>query len=378
MRGQFHRVGEAADLLGVSVPTVKDLVRKKKLRAFRTPGGQLRVLADSLEELQQGPAVRSAREPSPVLQNKRERVEELGLEAQELRAGHEIRKLRQEDAAEARQKRADRQESARQAEQEAQRLELERQQLEIERHERAEHARAQAALRDFRQRWLAHADKRVTGFPGLCFRCPWLTPAQTKELAQALEAEIAKRSPDDEPRMQRIIEDVVDTFLAPLEILREIRRRREQALDRMLLKMSVSRTDSERVRAKALAREALRQVPLDATDDELLSKVQDAIAPISRAIEEREAREKREAAKQELIRWASITVGSYRRELHDERSITRQEASDEKLWAEITEDVRDELSQKLTGDESSEEVKELIHAVVDEAFDLEAPKEDQE
>jgi hypothetical protein len=119
-------------------------------------------------------------------------------------------------------------------------------------------------------------------------------------------------------------------------------------------------------------------VPLDATDDELLSKVQDAIAPISHAIEEHEAREKREAAKQEFIRWASLTVDNYKRELRDQDEISRQDYSDQALWGEITEDVRDELSQELTGDESSEEVKELIHAVVDEAFDLEAPKEDQE
>jgi len=378
MASQSYSVSEAAQVLRVSVPTLKRMIHAQELQAFRTPGKHLRITADSLERVQQGRPLRPVREVSPVLQNRRERVEELALEAQELRAGHEIRKLRQEDAAEARQKREERQESARQAQQEAQRLELEGQQFEIERQERAERARAQAALRDFRQRWLAHADNRVTGFPGLSFRCPWLTPPHTKELAQALEAEIAKRSPDDEPRMQRIIEDVVDTFLAPLEILREIRRRREHALDRMLLKMSVSRTDSERVRAKALAREALRQVPLDATDDELLSKVQDAIAPISHAIEEREAREKREAAKQEFIRWASLTVDNYKRELRDQDEISRQDYSDQALWGEITEDVRDELSQELTGDESSEEVKELIHAVVDEAFDLEAPKEDQE
>ena len=378
MRGQFHRVGEAADLLGVSVPTVKDLVRKKKLRAFRTPGGQLRVLADSLEELQQGPAVRSAREPSPVLQNKRERVEELGLEAQELRIHRDVRKLQEQDAAERRQKREERDERAREAEQEAQRLEFERQQLEIERQERAERARAQTALRDFRQRWLAHADKLLNGFLGAFFKYNWLTPQQRKELAEALEAEIAKHSPDDEPRMERIIQDTLASFVAPLEAQHEIARKREHAVDRMMLKLSFRATDSERGRARALAREAVKQMPLDADADELLSKAQDAIAPISRAIEEREAREKREAAKQEFIRWASLTVDNYKRELRDQDEISRQDYSDQALWGEITEDVRDELSQELTGDESSEEVKELIHAVVDDAFNLESPEDDQD
>jgi excisionase family DNA binding protein len=372
MPGQSYRVSEAANLLGVSVPTLKSLVRDKKLRAFRTPGGQLRVLADSLEQVQQGPALRPAREASPVLQNRRERVEELALEAQELRAGHEIRKLRQEDAAEARQKREERQERAREAEQEAQRLELEQQQLEIQRHERAEHARAQAALRDFRQGWFAHADKLLAAFT-----YAWLTLPQRKEITEALEAEIAKHSPDDERRMERIVQNSLASFVAPLEAQREIARRCGHALDRVLLKISVSATPSERVRAEALAREALRQVPFDADADELLTKAQDAIAPVSRAIEDREVREKRQASKQGFIRSAFVTVSFYKSELRDQDEISQHEYSDRVLWDGINEDVRHELSQELTGDESPQEVEGLIRSIVDEAFELEAPKEDQ-
>jgi len=312
-----------------------------------------------------------------VLQNKRERVEELGLEAQELRASHEIRKLRQEDAAEARQKREERQESARQAQQEAQRLELERQQLEIERQERAERARAEAALRDFRQRWLAHADKLLNGFLGAFFKYDWLTPQQRKEVAETLEGEIGKHGPDDEQRMSRIIQDTLASFVAPLEAQREIARRREHAVDRMMLKLSFKATDSERVRAEALAREALRQMPLDASADELLMKAQDAIAPISRAIQDREAREKREATRDQFIRSAFVTVASYKQELRDQDEISRQDCSDQALWDEINEDVRDQLSRELTGDESPQEVEGLIRSIVDEAFDLESPEEDQ-
>jgi hypothetical protein len=197
-------------------------------------------------------------------------------------------------------------------------------------------------------------------------------------MSEALEAEIAERSPDDEPRMQRIIDDTLATFVAPLEAQREIARRRGQALDRILVKISVRATPSERVRAEALAREALGQMPLDAGADELLSKVQDAIAPISRAIEEREGREKREAAKQEFIRWASITVANYKQELRDEGTILPQEYSDQGLWHGIVEDVREQLSQELTGDESPQEVDGLIRGIVDDAFDLESPEEDHD
>ena len=377
MASQSYSVSEAAEVLRVSVPTLKRMIHAEKLQAFRTPGNHLRITAESLERVQQGRPLRPAREVSPVLQNRRERVEELALEAQELRAGHEIRKLRQEDAAEARQKHEERQESARQAEQEAQRLELERQQFEIERQERAERARAQAALRDFRQRWLAHADKLLNGFLGAFFKYDWLTPQQRKELAETLEAEIGKHDPDDEQRMSRIIQDTLASFVAPLEAQREIARRREHAVDRMMLKLSFRATDSERVRAEALAREALRQMPLDASADELLMKAQDAIAPISRAIEDREAREKREATRDQFIRSAFVTVASYKQELRDQDEISRQDCSDQALWDEINEDVRDQLSRELTGDESPQEVEGLIRSIVDEAFDLESPEEDQ-
>jgi len=377
MASQSYSVSEAAEVLRVSVPTLKRMIHAEKLQAFRTPGNHLRITAESLERVQQGRPLRPAREVSPVLQNRRERVEELALEAQELRAGHEIRKLRQEDAAEAREKREERQERAREAEQEAQHLELERHQLEIERQERAERARAQAALRDFRQRWLAHADKLLNGFLGAFFKYDWLTPQQRKELAETLEAEIGKHDPDDEQRMSRIIQDTLASFVAPLEAQREIARRREHAVDRMMLKLSFRATDSERVRAEALAREALRQMPLDASADELLMKAQDAIAPISRAIEDREAREKREATRDQFIRSAFVTVASYKQELRDHDEISRQDCSDQALWDEINEDIRDQLSRELTGDESPQEVEGLIRRIVDEAFDLESPEEDQ-
>ena len=377
MASQSYSVSEAAQILRVSVPTLKRMIHAEELQAFRTPGNHLRITADSLERVQQGRPLRPAREVSPVLQNRRERVEEKTLEAQELRIDRDVRKLRQEDAAEARQRREERQERAREADEQAQRLELEQQQLEIEERERATHARAQAALRDFRQRWLAHADKLLNGFLGAFFKYDWLTPQQRKEVAEALEGEIGKHSPDDEQRMSRIIQDTLASFVAPLEAQREIARRREHAIDRMLLKMSVTRTNSERVRAEALAREALRQMPLDASADELLMKAQDAIAPISRAIEEREIREKRQAAKQEFIRLAFITVRSYKQELRDEGEISRHDYTDQAMWQEIEEDVKEKLARELTGDESPEEVEGLVCGMVDDAFELESPEERQ-
>ncbi|HUI76050.1 MAG TPA: hypothetical protein VLX32_13960, partial [Candidatus Acidoferrum sp.] len=68
-----------------------------QLASSRTPGQHMRVLRAAVDGLLRhaGGTPVSA---SSVLQNRRERVEELALEVQELRARREIGKLREEDS----------------------------------------------------------------------------------------------------------------------------------------------------------------------------------------------------------------------------------------------------------------------------------------
>ena len=98
-----HSASEAAALLGVSIPTLKRMVAEGRLDAFRTPGGHFRITAESIEALreQRQTRPRPVRDASPVLQNRRERLEELTLEAQEHRARRELEKLRREEQEEA-------------------------------------------------------------------------------------------------------------------------------------------------------------------------------------------------------------------------------------------------------------------------------------
>ena len=44
---------EAAALLGVSIPTLKRMVAEGRLESFRTPGGHLRILAESVDTLRE-------------------------------------------------------------------------------------------------------------------------------------------------------------------------------------------------------------------------------------------------------------------------------------------------------------------------------------
>src|SRR5205823_15117749 len=78
-----YSASEAAEVLGVSIPTLRRMVERGTLEGFQTPGGHLRIVPESIEALrEQRRQPRPVREASPVLHNRRERLEELTLEAQ--------------------------------------------------------------------------------------------------------------------------------------------------------------------------------------------------------------------------------------------------------------------------------------------------------
>src|SRR5437773_12244769 len=71
--GDSYSVSEAASRLGVSIPTVKRMIAEDRIDSFRTPGGHLRILAESIEAVREHrqAQARPVRQPSPVLQNRR-------------------------------------------------------------------------------------------------------------------------------------------------------------------------------------------------------------------------------------------------------------------------------------------------------------------
>lgn len=148
MGNQFHTVGQAAGILGVSVPTIRRMVQDGELRSFPTPGGHLRIAAESVERIRDGRTKESRnREPSSVLKGRREHIEELGLDAQEVRLQREIGKLRKEVAEETERDRLElvRSERVRRQEEEKPRREAERAQLEEDRRRRERQEDAECA-----------------------------------------------------------------------------------------------------------------------------------------------------------------------------------------------------------------------------------------
>lgn len=299
-----HSASDAAALLGVSVPTLRRMVKDGALDGFRTPGGHLRVTAESIEAARSHEAQPTrTREASPVLRNRRERIEELTLEAQEMRARRELGKLRREDQEEAEQRQAEAQARQEDAEQRRAEIALERERLarekaEDQRRRRQEQERererlvAEQQLTAFRQRWYIIAGQAVA-MPKL----NWLTLTQRKEVAEQLELEVDRRRPADEPRMHEILGRTMVTVVEPLQAERDALERRQRLTDEALRSLPYSATDADKVKATAVIREVLRQFDRFADVCEMRVAAKEAIQPISQAIERR-------ALDARLISWA--------------------------------------------------------------------------
>jgi hypothetical protein len=228
-----------------------------------------------------------------VLQNRRERLEELTLEAQEHRAKQELEKLKREEREEAENREAEAQARAEAASQRQAEIELERERLELEKvqeearqeHERAqERHRLQAAqeLAAFRCRWQEKASEAFTA----C-KYQWLSASQRKEIVEGLEAEIAKRQPTDDPRMSTILARSLEALVEPLRAARDAQERRQRLTDEALLSLPFMATEPEKVRATVAIREALRRFDEFADVCELRVAAREAVQPICQAVSRR-------------------------------------------------------------------------------------------
>jgi hypothetical protein len=413
------------------------MVAEGRLDAFRTPGGHLRITAESIEAVreQRQARPRPVRDASPVLQNRRERLEELTLEAQEHRARRELEKLRREEQEEAEEREAEahaREEEAveRQAE-----FELERERLELEKaQERARRDRerdqeeqkreAERELGAFRCRWQAKASEAVAAYE---YR--WLSATQRKEVLEDLEAEIEKRQPADEPRMAAIIARSLQALAEPIRADRDAQERRQKLTNEALWSLPFSASEAEKIKATAAIREALRrfgnfadvcemrvaaqeaiqpvrqavgkrlldakllqwailelpwsradrdearvrrecaeilgELPEDVSEVEAKEALEPTITEASQELKQRQAEKDRQARKGALIHQGVGEVSSYLLELRREGEITAEEYLHSEFTADLSEFVRRGLEAELSGDETTQEVRELVREIID-------------
>ncbi|HEV2380945.1 MAG TPA: helix-turn-helix domain-containing protein [Terriglobia bacterium] len=432
-----YSVSEAATLLGVSIPTLKRMVTDGTLDGFRTPGGHLRISAASIDAIknQRQTRARSVREASPVLQNRRERLEELNIETQEMRARRELAKLQREEQEEAERREAEAQTREEEAAQRQAEIELEqerlareeaqeRRRLERERLQEQQRREAENKLAAFHQRWYDAAAEAV-----ITAKLAWLTPSQRKELGEALEAEIDRRQPADEPRMGAIIVRSLEALVEPLRAERDAQERRQKLTKEALWSLPYSATEADKVKAAEAITEALGRLDTFADVCKMRVAAQEAVRPFRQAIEKRDldarlinwalqslpwsrtegdmarirresaeilaefppdvsepegrealqptvteacteinnrqAEKERQARKVQLVGEGLAEINTHMLELLREDEITRDEYLDSDFTRRLETAVRRGLESELTGDESTKAARKVARGIID-------------
>jgi excisionase family DNA binding protein len=429
MSQESYSVSQTAHLLGISPPTVRRMVAEREIESFRTPGGHLRITRESAEAARTGRKdKREAAGPSPVLRNRRERVEELALEAQELRAQREIEKLRREQDEEQAQLEAEAEAQERQADREAEAARLRLERLRIQQAREREQRQAERELQAFRSHWLDHVEK-VLGE----FRFSWLSQGQRRELLRICEAKIGMHQVTDAPRMPVTIERTICATTEPWNHDRQAKESRDKIARVALWSLPAGAADREKAQAARLIQQALEELPANAADFELRAAAEESIESLlqsiekrelrqevtdwalrqlpwsateaeknslrreclevlaelpadiseaearghveeltkeaSKEIEDREAERERERRKAQHVNRGVQEVFSYLLELKRDGEISSDELWDSELRHELEQAVRDELEGELSGDEDSGEVSEIVKEIVYDELD---------
>ena len=330
---ESYSVSKAAAVLGVSAPTVKRMVDQRRLKAYRTPGEHLRILAESVNAMREGETLsrRSAGDASTALQIRHEHLQELTLEVEEHRTRRELDRLRSEDQDKLDHRRAEAEARQREAAQRQEEIELERERLQRQEAEDQRQREAERELAAFRSRWLQVATEFLKNRT-----YAWLNPIQRKEVLESLEGVIESRQPTDDHRyIVTVIVRTLQAALEPFEAERKAQERRQRLTEAALWRLPGSATEAERVGAISAVREALKCFDATADDSEMRVAAQQAIEPISRAVERRLLDER-------VINWAIFKL-PWRATDYDKARVRRECAE---ILAEQPQDISEVEAQE--------------------------------
>lgn len=365
-------MAEAAAALGVSVPTVRQMVARGQLVAFRTPGGHLRFTADSVRAAKGEPVSESGRQSLPnPLQNRRERVEELNLEAQEFRAERQLDALRREQEEDEADRQAEADALRQERKDQARALVLDQQRIEREEAEERDRRRAaeeaQSQREQFVSSWLE---------VGLAL-IPEDVPAEVRlDVVSKLEDFLQECHLTKEMQILRMVTATVADALAPWRREQEIAAIIEdarQSLPYMARGFPWSPTEWD-LKARQAAFAAIAELRDNSAS---LEQIRTAARIAVRAVvEEYEAHQRAEkTAKQKnqfLDHWfLYFELSGYVRQLLDGEAIELEPGETlQNVVSSLETDARKYLDQHLIGAETREEVLKLLRELVRAEFKL--------
>jgi hypothetical protein len=310
---------------------------------------------------------------SSVLQSKRERIEELALEAQERRAKREIRKLDEEDS-EAERRRS----AAAQAEELDRRRAVEETRLQVARDAAQRRAREREQeeaeeRREWTDRWVAWALNAV----------PKDAPREIElDVAQAVEESLARLAPEQpQTTLHRLVLATIEKALSPWRRQRQIEEVIQ--LSRKELPFLVQRyfepTEWE-VKAMERTREAIQFLPSNSTFEQLRQAAIQAGRQVAAEYEAEEARARaqaqgereralaerqtheRECMKQFLVSVGVGCVSQYISKLYADGEIWDE---DIERRSDLENLVRAGLESRLSGVEHFEDAQRVARELVD-------------
>lgn len=377
-------LSEATRLSGLSSRTLRRMVAEGQLKGVKTRGGHLRVSRDSIDKLLR-PALVGASFVSPVAQSRRERVEELRAEADELIADRQIKKLRAENS---------REQQTALAETEARAFGQRR---------AAEELRVRRAEDRKREKRLLWESRWVNAVVEQCsqqYSC--LSVEQRREIADQVRQTLQGYTERDD---SNVISAAIAT-VRQYTVETWAQERREEERGEQLRKTAiewrkslveratwrVGATESEILQMKSAACDALSRIPVSVPEWEIELAVKTAIAPIANAIERRQneqlvareasraretadlqrqindamaksEREKQENVRRTLISRGELAIDAYICELYGAGEIDRAALRDTKWHEQLKAQMRDRIPNDAT---EWWNVIELAHEVVDE------------
>jgi|SRR6267154_2417625 len=279
---EWVSISEAVRLSGLSTRTLKRMAEENRLNFSRSPGGHIRIARADLDGLLRRQSSNPSAPASSVLHNRKERVEELVLESQELRAKRDLERMREEDEERERQ-RAEVQRAEAVARELALAEQRSRRTSELERRKREQ--REAAAVRqqaEFDRHWFRWAKDRLSILS-------WLSIEQRRTVIDEVSFEVRAHGPEEDvDAMEQVLSETIARVCAPWVFERDVKAKREKLLEESLWPLSWYATDQEKARAAANARVAIAQIPLTAEDWEIRAALSAVIEPIRKALAKRD------------------------------------------------------------------------------------------
>jgi len=123
----------------------------------------------------------------------------------------------------------------------------------------------------------------------------WLTQLQRAEVSRQIANEIKERTLADEPQMWSVCREIVRSVLLPLEHQHEINQARDVAVNRVLAKIPSDATENERLRARQLAHTATQYTSEQGNCQTFFDAALEAVTPIIAGVDRRRGRESLQA-----------------------------------------------------------------------------------